>query len=183
MLLGGITISAWGGPKNRINGIFLCCGLAGAFIALAGVTTSIVFITACFFLFLFFIPIVNSCSQALWQSKVEPTIQGRVFTIRRMLGISLYPLAIIMAGPLVDKVFNPLMEPSGLLASSVGQIIGVGEGRGIGLLFIIIGVLFVIVTAAIYLHPKVRTMEKDIPDAVVGKEEQVKEQEMLTETV
>lgn len=176
MLLGGIMISIWGGPKNRINGMFLSCGLAGVMIALAGLTTSIVIITACFFLFLFLIPIVNSCSQALWQSKVEPTIQGRVFTIRRMLGISLYPLAIIMAGPLVDKVLNPIMEQDGLLADSVGQIIGVGEGRGIGLLFIIIGIIFVFVTAIIYLQPKVRNIDKDIPDAIV-------EEEMLTETV
>lgn len=176
MLLGGIMISIWGGPKNRINGIFLSCGLAGVMIALAGLTTSIVFITACFFLFLFLIPIVNSCSQALWQSKVEPTIQGRVFTIRRMLGVSLYPLAIIMAGPLVDKVLNPIMEPGGLLADSVGQIIGVGEGRGIGLLFIIIGILFVIVTTTIYLQPKVRNIDKDIPEASI-------EEELLTETV
>nr|MBA5586733.1 MFS transporter [Anaerobacillus isosaccharinicus] len=176
MLLGGIIISIWGGPKNRINGMFLSCGLAGVMIALTGLTTSIVFITACFFLFLFLIPIVNSCSQALWQSKVEPTIQGRVFTIRRMLGVSLYPLAIIMAGPLVDKVLNPIMEPGGLLANSVGQIIGVGEGRGIGLLFIIIGILFVIVTATIYLQPKVRNIDKDIPDAIV-------EEKLLTETV
>ncbi|MCT8136741.1 MFS transporter [Anaerobacillus sp. CMMVII] len=167
MLLGGILISAWGGPKNRINGIFLSCGFAGLLIALAGFTTSIVFITACFFLFLFFIPIVNSCSQALWQSKVEPTIQGRVFTIRRMLGVSLYPLAIIIAGPLVDQVFNPMMESNGVLAGSIGQMIGVGEGRGIGLLFIIIGLLFMVVTAAIYLQPKVRNMEKEIPDALV----------------
>jgi MFS transporter, DHA3 family, macrolide efflux protein len=179
MLLGGIMISVWGGPKNRINGMFLGCGLAGVFISLAGVTTSIVFITASFFLFLFLIPMVNSCSQALWQSKVEPTIQGRVFTIRRMLGISLYPLAIIMAGPLVDKVFNPLMEPNGLLADSVGQIIGVGDGRGIGLLFVIIGLLFVVITTVIYLQPKVRSIEKDIPDAIVEDEGK----ELLPETV
>lgn len=175
MLLGGIMISVWGGPKNRINGMFLGCGLAGVFISLAGLTTSIVFITASFFLFLFLIPMVNSCSQALWQSKVEPTIQGRVFTIRRMLGISLYPLAIIMAGPLVDKVFNPLMEPNGLLAGTVGQIIGVGDGRGIGLLFVIIGLLLVVITTVIYLQPKVRSIEKDIPDAIVEEKEQLPE--------
>jgi MFS transporter, DHA3 family, macrolide efflux protein len=175
MLLGGITISAWGGPKNRVKGMFISCLFAGALISVAGLSTSVIFITAAFFVFLFLIPIVNSCSQALWQSKVDLTLQGRVFTLRRMLGISLYPLAIIMAGPLVDKVFNPIMEPGGLLAESVGQIIGVGEGRGIGLLFIIIGLIFVTVTAVIYLQPKVRNMEKDIPDAIV--------EEKLTETV
>ncbi|OLO37058.1 hypothetical protein BTR23_14075 [Alkalihalophilus pseudofirmus] len=183
MLLGGILISVWGGPKNRINGVFISCMVAGVLIVLIGFTTSIGFITACFFFYLFLIPIVNSSSQALWQSKVDPTIQGRVFAIRRMLGISLFPLAIIIAGPLVDRVFNPLMEQGGLLAGSIGQVIGVGEGRGIGLLFIITGILFVIVTAVIYLQPKVRNMGKNIPDAIVEKEEQTVEKELLTETV
>lgn len=167
MLLGGVLISVWGGPKNQINGIFFSCAVAGTAIAFSGVTTSILIITGCFFTFLFFVPIVNSCSQAVWQTKVDPAIQGRVFTIRRMLGISLNPLAIIMAGPLVDNLFNPLLMPDGLLAGNVGQVIGVGEGRGIGLLFFIIGLTFTIVTAAVYSLSSVRKMEKEIPDAIV----------------
>ncbi|OIJ14509.1 hypothetical protein BKP35_06420 [Anaerobacillus arseniciselenatis] len=172
MLLGGIFISVWGGPKQRIKGIFYGCGMAGILISLAGFTTSIVFITVCFSLFLFLIPLVNSCSQAVWQSKVEPSIQGRVFTLRRMFSISLYPLAIIIAGPLVDKVFNPLMAENGILANSIGQLIGSGDGRGIGLLFILIGSLFVVVTMLIYLHPRVRNMEIEIPDALTDDPEQ-----------
>jgi MFS transporter, DHA3 family, macrolide efflux protein len=183
MLLGGILVSAWGGPKNRIHGVFISCILAGLFITLSGFTTSIILITTCFSLFLFLIPIVNSSAQAIWQSKVDPTIQGRVFSIRRMLGTSLYPIAIIMAGPLVDNVFNPLMQQDGLLAGSVGQIIGVGEGRGIGLLFIVTGLLLMIVTLTIYLQPKVRNMEKDIPDAIVHNVEVTNVKEPLAEMV
>lgn len=167
MLLGGIVISAWGGPKNRVNGIFFGCFVAGLLVALTGLSTSVFLITVCFFLALFCIPIINASSQALWQSKVDPGIQGRVFSLRRMLGTSLYPLAIIAAGPLVDHVFNPLLVEGGLLAGSVGQVIGVGEGRGIGLLFIVTGVLFMIITMAIYAQPKVRHMERDLPDAIV----------------
>ena len=183
MLLGGILVSAWGGPSRRIHGVFISCIIAGILVAFSGFTTSIILITASFSLFLFLIPIVNSSSQAIWQSKVDPTIQGRVFSIRRMLGTSLYPLSIIMAGPLVDKVFNPLMQPHGLLAESVGQIIGVGEGRGIGLLFIVAGFILVIVTVAIYLQPKVRNIEKDIPDAIEEKEEQRDIHETVVELV
>lgn len=167
MLLGGILVSAWGGPKNRVNGIFFGCFVAGMLVTLTGLTTSVVFITVCFFLALFCIPIINSSSQALWQSKVDPGIQGRVFSLRRMLSTSLYPLAIIAAGPLVDRVFNPLLVEGGLLAGSVGKVIGVGDGRGIGLLFIVTGALFMVITMAIYAQPKVRNMERDLPDAIV----------------
>jgi len=53
-----------------------------------------------------------------------------------------------VAGFLADRVFNPLLEEGGSLASTVGKIIGTGPGRGIGLLFIISG-MFVVALAAI----------------------------------
>jgi hypothetical protein len=52
------------------------------------------------------------------------------------------------------------------LAGSVGRIIGVGPGRGIGLLFIVMGMLTVLVTIAGYLHPRVRLVEQELPDAI-----------------
>ncbi|MBD2214864.1 hypothetical protein H6G64_34595 [Calothrix sp. FACHB-156] len=37
--------------------------------------------------------------------------------------------------------FEPLLVPGGLLAGNLGQIIGVGKGYGIALLFILMGML------------------------------------------
>jgi len=41
-------------------------------------------------------------------------------------------LGFLLAGPLADKVFEPMMAPGGFLAGSVGAFLGVGPGRGIG---------------------------------------------------
>jgi len=115
---------------------------------------------------MFTMPIINGSSQAIWQSKVAPDVQGRVFSVRRMIAWSTMPLAYLLAGPLVDKVFKPLLVEGGALAGSVGQVIGVGAGRGTGFLFIVIGFLSVLVAASGYLNPRVRMVEDELPDTV-----------------
>ena len=69
-------------------------------------------------------------------------------------------------GPLVDRLLEPLLIPGGRLAGNVGLIIGVGPGRGIGLLFIAMGMLKVAVTLASLLNPRVRRIEDELPDAI-----------------
>ena len=76
------------------------------------------------------------------------------------------PLSYLMAGPLADRVFEPLMAINGLLAGSVGRIIGAGPGRGIGLIFVITGILTIIITILTYLYPRVRYLEDELPDMV-----------------
>jgi DHA3 family macrolide efflux protein-like MFS transporter len=166
MILGGITMSAWGGPKKRVKGMFGFSVLNGIFIGMAGITESIIFITTCIFMALFVLPISNACGQAVWQNKVHPEVQGRVFALRRMIGRALTPISFILAGPLVDKVFNPTMKHEGILANSNGTLIGIGDGRGIGLLFICIGLLWALSNMLIYFHPRIRQLEIEISDAV-----------------
>jgi hypothetical protein len=75
------------------------------------------------------------------------------------------PLGYLLAGPLADRVFGPLLAVGGPLSKTVGSILGVGPGRGIGLLFVVMGSLAVAVTAAGYLCRPLRRLEYDLPDA------------------
>lgn len=166
MLVGTVVMSAWGGPKRRIHGV-LGFGLStGVFLALSGLRPSLTLITAAAFCLMFGMPILNGSSQALWQSKVAADVQGRVFAIRRLIAQSMTPLAIILAGPMADSVFEPLMNEGGGLADSVGPIIGVGPGRGSALLFIIMGLLMIATSIAAYSNPRVRLVEDELPDVV-----------------
>ena len=169
MLAGGILMSVWGGPKQKIRGILGFSLVSGALVALGGLQPSVLLLAGVIFFVLFTIPIINGCSQAIWQVKTAPDVQGRVFAVRRMIAGSIMPFSYIAAGPLADRVFEPLMAVNGPLAGSVGKIIGVGQGRGIGLLFIVVGVLCVLATVAGYLYPPLRFVEDDLPD-VVGEE-------------
>jgi MFS family permease len=164
MLTGSLAMSAWGGPKKRIYGILGFAALQGLMMYLAGAPPSMALLAPSVFVVFFSAPIINGCSQAIWMSKTSPDVQGRVFSVRRMIAWSTMPLAYLVAGPLADRVFEPLMAEGGLLAASVGQIIGVGPGRGVGLLYIVLSTLTVLAAGAGFLYRPLRDVEDDLPD-------------------
>lgn len=167
MLIGTLVMSTWGGPKRRVHGVLAGMAVMGSFIMLFGIRPWIPLMAVAGFGSMLLSPIVNGSSQALWQSKVAVDVQGRVFAVRRMIAWSVMPLAYVLAGPLADHVFNPLLVEGGPLADSLmGMIFGVGAGRGIGLLMAVIGLLSVIVSLSGYLYPRTRLVEDELPDAV-----------------
>lgn len=87
--------------------------------------------------------------------------QGRAWGIIGILSQLGYVAAYAFAGILADQVFNPLLREGGLLASSVGKVIGTGEGRGIGLLFIISGLLIIIMAFVIPRMKSIRCLERE----------------------
>lgn len=166
MLAGSLLMSAWGGPKRRVYGVLGFQALGALCIILAGAMPSMIVFAAASFVFFACLPLIGSNSQALWQSKVEPDVQGKVFAIRAMIATASLPLAYLCAGPLADRVFEPLMAVGSPLASRLGPWIGAGAGRGIGLLFIVMGTLSLLVAAFGFLSPRIRYVDDDIPDAV-----------------
>lgn len=166
MLVGGLAMSAWGGPRRRIYGVLGFELLSGLCFILAGLRPSAGLITIAAFFFFFSLAFVNGSSQAIWQSKIPPDLQGRVFAVRRMVAWSSVPLAYLIAGPLAEYVFEPLLAVGGRYAGTIGQIIGVGPGRGIGLLFIIMGLLTLLIVVAGYFYPRLRLLEDEVVDTI-----------------
>ena len=166
MLAGTLVMGAWGGPRRRVHGIFAGLLAQGLILLVGGWQPSVLLVGVAAFVFLFAVPVVNGCSQAIWQAKVPPGLQGRVFALRRMVAFSSLPAAYFLAGPLADRVFEPLLAPGGALSASVGAVIGVGPGRGIGFLFVLLGLLVVAAVAFAAGYPRLRQVEDEIPDAV-----------------
>jgi len=171
MLVGTLVMSAWGGPKRRVLGIFIPGFLMAFFWGIVGLRPSLVWIGVGGFLFMVVMPILNGSSQAIWQTKTAPDVQGRVFAVRRMIAQFSQPISIILAGPLVDKVFQPLMNVDGALAGNVGQIIGTGPGRGTGLIFIVLGIFVFCTTTIAFSYPRIRKLEEELPDFVADEPE------------
>lgn len=163
-LTGSIIMSLWGGPRRRVYGILSSNLLVGMVLFLAGIPPQAWILGIAVFLVFFCMPITNACSQAIWQSKTAPDVQGRVFAVRRMIAWISLPLAYLSAGPLADQVFEPLMAEGGLLAGSVGRVIGVGVGRGIGLIYIILGGFLLLASLVAFLYPRLRNVEIELPD-------------------
>jgi hypothetical protein len=115
------------------------------------------------------IAVIYGSNQAIWQSKVAPDVQGRVFALQQMVARAATPLAFLLAGPLAERVFEPLLSANGALTSSLGPVIGTGAGRGIGLLFILMGVVKVLVSLVGYLNPHIRKVEDELPDVVIDR--------------
>ena len=165
MLIGTLVMSVWGGPKRRIHGVLFFLFLAGLFTMGFGISASLTVMAVAGFLLMLVLPVINGSSQAIWQSKVAPDVQGRVFAVRRMIAWSIIPIAYVLAGPLNDKIFKPLLVEGGTLANTiVGEIVGVGPSRGTGLLFIVIGLLSALVALSGYLSHRVRNVEDELPD-------------------
>jgi len=156
MFVGIAVLGIWGGPKRRIHAILIPGILSGLSIALAGLRPSLTLITVGGFGYYALLPIIQGADQALWQSKVIPAMQGRVFAIRSAISYSVRPITLLLAGPLADRIFEPLMSEGGALAGSVGEIFGVGPGRGIGLLITVSGLLSSVAAFTVYLYPQVR---------------------------
>ncbi len=163
---GGLIMSFWGGPKRRIKAIIMSLLFLGLFSALIGYRASVGMITISGFMATLWVPVVASSNQVIWQKKVAPDVQGRVFAIRRATVMATSLIAYVIAGPLTDRLFEPLMAVHGPLAENVGRIIGVGKGRGIGLLFISMGFLLIVVTAISCFSRHLRRVEDDLHDSL-----------------
>ncbi|HEY0737518.1 MAG TPA: MFS transporter [Herpetosiphonaceae bacterium] len=165
-LVGSLIMSAWGGPQRKIYGVLGFGLLFGLSILLTGVYESTVLIAVAAFATMLWVPLINGSSAGIWHVKVAPDVQGRVFATRMMIAWSATPLSYILAGPLTDYVFEPLLLEGGALSGSVGQIVGVGAGRGIGLLFIALGLLTALAAVVGWLNPRVRLIEQELPDQI-----------------
>ena len=108
IILGGVIISLTGDSKIKslINATLTFLILSSVVLVFLGLSSNLV-VTSVFLLILYtFFPIINAFTGTLWQTIVPPEIQGRVFSIRRIIGQSTLPIGSILAGYLVGE-FSP----------------------------------------------------------------------------
>jgi MFS family permease len=165
-IIGGIAMSAWGGFKRRANGVifgWILTSLAGpVFLGLGKGLT--MWIPAAVGMAIFG-PLVNGSNQALWQSKVPPDLQGRVFSARRLIAWFTQPIAPLIGGLLADRILEPSMRLStSPLAQTFGGLFGVGPGAGMGLLLALTGLGSASVAIIAYFIPTIRNAEDILPD-------------------
>jgi DHA3 family macrolide efflux protein-like MFS transporter len=110
VILGGLVLSAWGGFKNRILTSMTALTISGAAILLVGIAPpggyllGVVGVS----LFGFLNPIVNGPLTAAMQARVDPAIQGRVFSLLHAGAGLASPLGLAIAGPVADATSNQL---------------------------------------------------------------------------
>ncbi|MBD2073535.1 MFS transporter [Phormidium sp. FACHB-592] len=166
--LGGVTgallLSAWGSPKRHIWGVLL--GMAGAGLSKVvfglGQVAS-VWLPAQFCSSLNF-PLLTSSEKAIWLTKVNPEVQGRVLATRSLLIQIVSAIAMLIAGPLADYVFEPAMSRGSSLSPLFGGIVGTEQGAGLALLYIMTSLGLILVGLVGYACSTVRNVEQSLPD-------------------
>jgi MFS family permease len=163
-VIGSLLLSAWGGPKRRIQGVLFGLMIAGVLTSVLGLGSSVWVWAPTAFLLTFLTPIINGSSQAIWQAKVAPDVQGRVFSARLLIAQISAPASMLIAGPLADRVFEPAMVSNGALSTVFGPFVGNSAGSGMALMFVFSGVLSGLVGVAGYSVRVVRDAEDILPD-------------------
>jgi Na+/melibiose symporter-like transporter len=165
-VIGGLLISAWGGFRRRMKSIFIGEALTGLFaLLLFGLGPGLPFWMAASALGAIFMPFTNGASQAIWQAKVAPDVQGRVFAARRLIAWLSGPVTPLLAGALADFVTEPAMRSPTWLAATFGPLVGTGPGSGMALQFVFAGLGYMGVVLFVFLFaPAVRELEDRLPD-------------------
>jgi DHA3 family macrolide efflux protein-like MFS transporter len=166
MLAGSLLLTVFGGGKRKVYTVFGAYAVLGLAVCAAGLRPSALVVSAAAFLAFLCLPTVMGLSQAILQAKVAPQIQGRVFGLRIFLNTLTFSFAYLIGGLLADSFFEPLMSVNGPLVNSVGRLIGAGPGRGMGLMFILMGILAVFSSLSAFAYPRIRLIEIELPDAV-----------------
>jgi len=162
---GGLIMSAWGGFKKRTHGVLAGWMATGIFGALFGFGTGLAFWIPFIIAMSLAGPLVNTSNQSIWQAKVAPDIQGRVFSARRLIAWFTQPIAPIIAGVMADKWLEPSMTSGTTrLASTFSSWVGNGPGSGMALLLIFCGLGSAMVGLSGYFFPFIRNAEATLPD-------------------
>ncbi|WP_010496637.1 MFS transporter [Paenibacillus elgii] len=161
MLVSSLLIGVFGLKQSKVFILSLFLALAGLFYALMGLFPAVAMIIVFGFLFFVTLPFVNTSLEVLIRTNVDNENQGRVWSMVSAISQVGFILAFGSAGFLSDHVFNPLLLPDGALSQTVGQLIGTGQGRGIGLLFVLSGLLVSILGLMIGRVKKIKALESD----------------------
>ena len=115
---GGVLVSTWGGLKRaRVYGVLIPMLLTGIADIVFGLTSLLFVAAAAALTFAVMGPLLNAHSQTIWQTQTPRELQGRVFSVRRLIAQCTLPVGALSAGSLAG-LFDP-----GLLLAALGALL------------------------------------------------------------
>lgn len=127
MVLGGMVLGAWGGPRRKASAVAWFAILEGLLFCLNGFQTTFVGLVAVAVGKGFVLPFINGCSQTVWQTNTPLQLQGRVFSVRRMLAWITNPFAFALAAPIAVVMgglgMTLVLSGMGLVVVAVGVLL------------------------------------------------------------
>ncbi|HEY6923644.1 MAG TPA: MFS transporter [Steroidobacteraceae bacterium] len=128
-VLGGAAFAATSGFRRHEIGVLTGALISGTSMIIFGICRSPGPLYVAAFAYGAAIPLTNASSQTIWQARTPTEIQGRVFSVRKMLAWALNPVSILLSIPMASALFAPLLE-----RSSMVLIWGTGRAGTLGLM-------------------------------------------------
>jgi DHA3 family macrolide efflux protein-like MFS transporter len=163
-VIGGVLMSLWGGFRCRTHGVLLGWILSSLALMFLGIGRDLFIWIPAMLMGTLFFPLINSSSQAIWQAKVPPDLQGRVFSSRRLIAWLTQPVTPLIAGVLADYALEPAMGSTNSFSQFFSGLVGIGPGAGMGLLTVFCCLICALVGLSGYFVPVIRDLEQVLPD-------------------
>ena len=172
-VVGGVVVATWGNRiRRRMQAVLWLRGVrrVAAFLVLAVARTPVLWSIGGFFA-AFFAVAATSVNTSMLQAKVPNELQGRFFSVYRVVGQMTIPLGFLLAGPLVDHVLEPAMTADTGLSSVLAPLVGTGPGAGMAVLFLTTAVLGVLTCLGASLYRPIREIDRLLPDRPAEEDE------------
>lgn len=144
-IIGGMVISKYGLGKNPVRSLLLANGVIWLMSAVFTAYPSIYLLLFGSFVYLAVVPFIEASEQTIFQNLVPQQRQGRVFGLAQTVEQAASPLTAFAIGPITEFIVIPFMT-DGWGAKYLGPFFGVGQSRGIALVFTVAGLIGLIVT-------------------------------------
>lgn len=166
-IAGGVLMSIWGGPtKRRMLGVLIANMGTAIGCVVVGLDASLAMVFCGMFFMAGSMATAQGIYATLVQVKVPQRYHGRVFALNQTITWSTLPIGFALLAPGATALFEPLMSPDGALAGTVGTLIGTGEGRGIGLGYVVFGLALILITAGGFAIRLLRRFDTEVPDSL-----------------
>ena len=159
-IVASVILSMMEQPKKKLSimyfGSYMC--LIG--ITLFGMGRSLVWWCIVVFIGCFGSPIYHTYQTIIIREKVDASMQGRVFSLQGMITQALTPLGFLGGGMLADYIFEPLMKKMFLGKNIITFFVGRQNGSGIGLIFVIAGLVGIAALTILKCNPAIKELEQ-----------------------
>ena len=159
-IVASVLLSVIKQPQKKLPlmyfGSYMC--LIG--ITLFGMGRNLVWWCIVVFIGCFGSPIYHTYQTIIIREKVDTTMQGRVFSLQGMITQALTPLGFLMGGMLADYIFEPFMKKMSLHKNMITFLVGRQSGSGIGLIFVIAGVIGIVTLTIMKCNPAIKQLDQ-----------------------
>lgn len=154
-LIGGFIMTLWGGTKRKVYSLIGGILLSGIALFLFALSKNLYLLSIFGFILSLLGVVTNASSQAIWQSKVAPQLQGRVFAARRVIAQLVGTIPMISSGPIIDNFLSKYFIDSNKFLS----YFGIGKGGAMSFMTFISGIFVVIIAIVAFLNKTVMNVE------------------------